>query len=330
MRITNGMISSNFMNNYTNALNKVTTLQNQLSSGIAVSKPSDDPVKMTRTLECFSSISQNDEYQQNANDAVSWMTTSTQAAQNIATALTTIKGLVSKATSVATDSTSLNSIADQINSAIDEIVQLGNTQTGGRYVFSGQNDQTQPLTRNSTTGVVTYSGTYDGESGNATAGTITMQISPGTVDPVRDKINIDGQELFGKLGAMDSNITTFTGTLTSSQPQLFADLNQIVADVKSGNTTAMSNDIGALSNDSDTVNQAQTSQGAKQTTYQTMLTLLTSQNTTLQSNLKDNRDLDVAQASISFAEATSVYNAALSVGAQVLPKTLVDYISTTG
>ena len=313
MRITNNMLTTNFMYNYSNALTRVTDLQQQISSGKAINKPSDDPVKAVRSLKFYTSLSTNSIYTQNANDAISWMKTSESSVSNVVSDMTTIKTLLTQAIS-ANPPQANDALAKQIDSLIDELVNLGNTQIGDRYVFGGQNDRTQPFTITEDADgnkIVQYNGTYDGQGGNASAGTICMKVSPGDPDSQRDKVNVDGVQLFGSLDA-------------NGQPSIFKDLLDIKDKIAKGTMTT--DDLETLDHDSDYIIDAQTTLGARQSTYQTILNNLQGDYVTIKSDLSQNEDLDVAKASIDFAAATNVYSAALSVGAKILPKSLADYL----
>ncbi len=355
MRITNNMLTNNFMNNYNQSLSKVSKLQNQLDSGKAIDKPSDDPVKKVRSLNFYTGLSTNDMFSQNASDAISWMSTSDGAINSIVDNITSIRTLVVNASSTNPKS-SYDAISTQVDKAIDELVDLGNTQIGGRYIFGGQADRTfangatQPFTRDSATGVVTYNGTWDGQAtdnnsatsaANPTlpnAGTICMKVSPGAPDPIRDKINVDGQSLFGTMDTYGDH-ATYVGTYPSPpltvpaqpaqdqpQPAIFQHLNQIKADIKSGNTANLTQELKVLDDDLDTVISAQTTMGSRMAVYQNIQGRLTSDNVTIKSDLSTNEDLDQAKASIDITEAMNVYNSALAVGARVLPNSLVDYL----
>lgn len=313
MRITNNMLTNNFLYNANQALTRLDTLQNQISSGKAISKPSDDPVRAVRSLQFRTSLDMNALYTQNANDAISWMQTSDSAMVNMASVFTRIKELVVEAIAP-NPSAAFSAVAEEVDSLINELVNLGNTQFGNRYIFGGQNDQTPPFQRSGDT--VTYSGTYDGQNGNPTAGIVSSQVSPGTIDPKRDKINVDGQELFGPLDT----------SVNPPVPQVFAHLFKIKNDLLAGDTTALSNDLGTLESDFDQLTRAQTSLGARQSVYETIRDRLTQDKATITSDLSKNEDLDLTAASIDFQNAENVYRAALAVGAQILPPSLVDYL----
>lgn len=313
-RITNNILTNDFMANYNRNLDRLSDLQKQMSSGREIDKASDDPVRKVRSLQFYTSASVNKIYTQNASDAVSWMSTSDGAISSVVDSLTEIRTqVVGAATGTNTD-TSYDAIREKINKLVDEIVNLGNTQIGDRYVFSGQKDDTQPLSRDSTTGLVTYSGTYDGEGGVADAGTICMKVSPGTVDTVRDKVNVDGVQLFGTLDA-------------SGQPEVFSVLNKVIADINNQDTAALSADLGEIDRVMDDyVLPAQTTLGSRQSVYQTTQSRLKSDSITIETDRSNNEDINEAKASIDFSVATNVYNATLSVGAKLLPNSLVDYL----
>lgn len=312
-RITNNILTNNFMDNYNQNLTRLSNLQKQMSSGREIDKPSDDPVRKVRSLQFYTNASVNKIYTQNANDAVSWMSTSDGSISSVVNDLTDIRTLVVSASNPQTD-TSFDAIKAKINKFVDEIVNLGNTQIGSRYVFAGQKDDAQPFSRDATTGLVTYSGTYDGQGGVADAGTICMKVSPGDVDTVRDKVNVDGVQLFGTLDA-------------SGQPEVFSVLNKVIADINSKDTTALTADLGEIDRVMDTyVLPAQTALGSRQSVYQTTQSRLKSDSITIETDRSNNEDINEAKASIDFSVATNVYNATLSVGAKLLPNSLVDYL----
>lgn len=314
MRITDNILTNNFLNNFNSALSQVSKLQDQLSSGLAINKPSDDPVKSVRSLEFRADLAANSMYAQNASDAVSWMSTSDGAVMKAEDIMTDIKTLIISATQP-NPTLAYEAAAQQLDGYINELVSLGNTPLGNRYLFGGQNTDSQPFTRDSATGVVSYNGTYDGQGTppNPSGGTVTMKVSPGAPDSIRDKVNVDGQALFGTIGA-------------GNQPKLFADLNQIKADMLAGNNVALTNDLGTLETDNDNLLKAQTALGARQKVYTAMKDRLTSDNITVTKSLANNEGLDAARASIDFQSAQNVYNAALSIGAKILPQSLADYL----
>ena len=319
MRVTNNMMSTQFLSGYQTSLSRMSDIQEKIAASKNINRPSDNPVGAARNLQFTAATSANELFTKNANDAISWMKTSDTNLAAIVTTMTNIKTAVSSAIS-ANPNSSYDAIAKQVDQMINELVLAGNAQVGGRYVFSGQSDSVEPFTRDATTGVVTYNGTYNGQSGAAdTKGTITMQIVPGDINTSRDKINLDGSEVFGP-------IDTATGV-----PKIFQDLLEIkkhLEDIQTGGATAsqLSADLGTIEKDMDYVISAQTTIGARQKSYQTIAARLIVDATIIDTDATNNDGFNVAKASIESQLSQNAYNTLLSVGANVLPKSLADYL----
>lgn len=320
MRVTNNMLSNNFLAGYQTTLSRMSDIQEKVAASKNINRPSDNPVGAARNLQFTAATSTNALFTQNANDAISWMKTSDSNLSTIVTNMTNIKTAISSAISANPDS-SYDAIAKQVDEMINTLVQAGNAKVGDRYVFGGQNDTDEPFTRDATTGVVTYNGTYDGQNGVAIAGTITMQVVPGDINTSRDKINLDGQDVFGA-------IDTTTGV-----PKIFQDLldiKQHLTDIQTGangvTADTLSSDLGTIDTDMDYVISGQTTIGARQTSYQTVKDRLESDATIIAEDATNNDGFTVAKASIESQLAENAYNTLLSVGANVLPKSLVDYL----
>jgi len=124
-----------------NNLNKITTdmwkINNQISSGLQMSKISDNPVNMVSALAMRSTLAEITQYQSNIIFGGSMISASEQA-------LTSIKELVmkSKEKTLAgiNDSqtfTTRTYIADEIHVYLEQAVTLANTRWDGKYVFGG-------------------------------------------------------------------------------------------------------------------------------------------------------------------------------------------------
>lgn len=332
MRITNNMMSNQFLTGYQSSLSRMADVQTKISTSKEINKPSDNPVGAARSLNYSTAKNTNSLFSQNATDAISWMTSSDSAMQSIITTMTSIKTSVTSAIAGSTNST-YDAIAQSVDQAIKQIVSLGNTQVGDRYIFGGQADNAAPFTLSSDGTSITYNGTYDGQIDPdtglsvANAGTITMQVSPGASTSSKDKVNVDGQDLFGTVDA-------------SGSPQILKDLLAIkryLSEVKTGaadtatgvtsvTTDTLTNALGTLTSDMDKIITAQTAVGARQSAYTTIQARLTADSLTIESDRSANEDLDIAKATIDLQTAENVYNSLLSVGAKVLPKSLVDYL----
>ena len=58
-RITNSMMAGNYLSGMKTNLNNLQTINNQLTTGKSVSKPSDDPYKVARSMQLNTDINAN-------------------------------------------------------------------------------------------------------------------------------------------------------------------------------------------------------------------------------------------------------------------------------
>src|SRR3954469_16415721 len=132
----------------------------QISSGLRVNTISDAPDSVSSILQLNADIAANNQVKFN----ISSVQTETNAAES---ALNTATGIMDMAASIATQgSTTAGSqnraqLALQVKDLITQVQQLANTQVGGRFVFSGDTDQTPAfgnLDLTTATGVGPYQG----------------------------------------------------------------------------------------------------------------------------------------------------------------------------
>ena len=197
MRITNNMMSNNYLSALNKSLERQNKIQEQLSDGKAIHRPSDDPIKTIRSLRFNSNLAMNEQFSQNVSDSISWMETTDAAMSDLSTIMIRIKELtVSADNTKPTDAQ--KAISQEIDQLINQAIQVGNTKIGDRYVFAGQMDATQPFERkqikdpnsNLTKDVVVYNGDVN---------KISMLIKPGVANPAEDSVNLTGDEVFGPI-----------------------------------------------------------------------------------------------------------------------------------
>jgi len=138
------MMTDNYLQQLNRAYAKEAKLMEQ-SDGSSMHRPSDDPVNYTKNMIYNTSLSENDQYTANVKTAVSWMKSSDSAMVNMKDAMTTaVEKTVAAANGKETTDTAAT--GTQVLALVQEMVTEGNSQLGGRYLFSGQMDTTQPFT----------------------------------------------------------------------------------------------------------------------------------------------------------------------------------------
>ena len=317
MRITNNMITNSYLTSFNKSLERQNQLQEQLSDGKLIHRPSDDPVRAVRSLKYNTNLAENEQFTQNVKDATSWMETTDSAMSELNSIMTRAKELVISADGTKS-ADSINALGKELDGLIDAAVSIGNTQIGDRYLFAGQMDKTQPLTRTTINGIEVV--VYNGDENK-----ISMPSQNGLVDPSQDSVNLTGVEAFGPAETMTDTSTGNTVTTLKTLNDLIKVKDELLK--ASPDTTWLgSTGLASVAAGHDYIIQAQTGLGARSASYEMISNMLSNNTATITENLSANEDLDIPSAIIAFKSSENVYNAALAVGSKIMPQSLVDFL----
>lgn len=145
-RITNTMLSSNYLKNVNKNMNYLQTLQNQLSTGKEISKPSDDPYKASRIVKMYADVSANEQYNDNITDVTNFLDVTDTSITQMSNLYSRVRELLVSAGNAAYGSEQLQSIQDEMKVKVDQLAQLLNTSFDGKYVFGGTKVDSKPVT----------------------------------------------------------------------------------------------------------------------------------------------------------------------------------------
>lgn len=145
MRVTHRMITSQVMTNLNTITGRLLRVQDMLSSGKTLRRPSDDPVKLNHVLLLRTSIRKLEQYVQNAEDGASWLNL-TDTSLNQATALLQkIRTLAVQGANGTLTPEDRQMIATEVEKYFEELIGVGNTSYAGRYIFAGTETLTVPF-----------------------------------------------------------------------------------------------------------------------------------------------------------------------------------------
>lgn len=131
--------------------------QMQVSSGKRFQTPAEDPVAAVRILGIERLQSQLGQYEANAGIAGDRLSLGEQALSDLGTLLQRVHELTVKANNGALDDVSLRSIATELRSRAQDMLEISNRQdSNGEYLFAGYSTGTRPFADGGTG--VTYSG----------------------------------------------------------------------------------------------------------------------------------------------------------------------------
>lgn len=117
-----------------------------VSSGKRITDLSDDPVSLTQVLKIKSSLDNIDQLGRNISVGNSWLSTAEGALRQTQNLLSDAKVLCIQMANDTIGAEQRQAAALTIQNTLEEIISLGNTQIGGRYIFSGTKTDTAAFT----------------------------------------------------------------------------------------------------------------------------------------------------------------------------------------
>lgn len=143
MRVTNQMVTGNSLRNMQRSMQRVSNLNEQVTTGKKISAPSDDPVIAIRALKLRTTCDQLDQYKnKNVKDAMSWVDTTQTSVQNVYDRLQDVYYYCEEGATDTYQTKDRKTIVNELQSLKDAIYREGSTTYAGRYLFSGYKTET--------------------------------------------------------------------------------------------------------------------------------------------------------------------------------------------
>ncbi len=301
-RITDLMTSQTVLANISNDLNQLQTTTGELSSGLSISQPSDNPYGASLAMQLDGAISSLGQYSNNVQDGQSWTGTADSSLTQINNVVQRVRELVVQGANGSESQTDRDAIASEVNQLIDQVKQEANTQYAGSYIFSGTATETPPY----------QTGANDAYQGNN--GAISRQIAPNTTVPV------------------NVNVSTLLGSGQGSGDGLLLDTLRTVASDLTGGTAAnltalQTTDLQNIDTNLTTLQGLQAQVGATSDRLTLASARITSMTTGDQKSLAADQDVDIATVSTQYATEQASYTAALKAGAAIVQSSLLDFLT---
>lgn len=288
MRVTQSMLSNNMIRNLSASYSKMGQYQDQLTSGHKANRPSDDPVVAMKGIGYRTDLTKIEQFQRNLGEAYNWLDSTDEAYAQVTDAMQRIRELTVDGANGTKTPDDKEKIIAEISELRKHIQSLANSKVGDKYLFTGTNTD-QPL--------------YDANTGYATSGALS-----GVNKPVEIEL-FDGVKL-----QVNSNAHSF-----------FRDVDAMLANIENG-TLALDKAIGEVDVHMSTLLTERANIGARQNRAEMMDNRLGTAEVTTTSLMSKNEDIDYERVITDMTTQQSVHNAALSVGANIIQSTLVDFI----
>jgi flagellar hook-associated protein 3 FlgL len=282
MRVSNKMIADQTINSMNRSLERLNELSIQAASMKKYQNVSDNPVEVTSALTIKSSIRTAESYKSTAQGVDSWMTETDQTLRKISALLITASNKVEASLNdtVSADER-LNSYAPELDTMLNEVLDLSNTTYMNRYIFAGFKVDTKPFSLSTTDPNVVN---YNGDAG-------VMQQDIGAGQAVTMNINNSGA-----LGAVFDAIIRARNAL------------------RTNDTTTLSATLTDLSSALSGINDIASSNGARMRQVESVIEHLDTSQLTLKSLLSQKEDANMAEAAVLLKNQETTYQAVLEVG----------------
>jgi flagellar hook-associated protein 3 FlgL len=235
-------------------------LTSELSSGLAVSSPGDDPLAASQGVALGSAISREDAYVQSATSLEGMLQTSDSALGSAVTQITSAISLATSGLNGTLSGSDLSEIGTQLGAIRDQVVSLANTEYAGSYLFSGTAGSTQPYTNDTSTTPATavYSGDTNQQYTETPSGQKIAVSVPGSAI-----FSASGADVLGSLNKLIADFSTGTASASTQ-----ADMNELSAGLSnlSAQRAVLDTSLGTLQQTSSYASTEETNLEAQQST----------------------------------------------------------------
>jgi flagellar hook-associated protein 3 FlgL len=318
MRVTNSMLVNSFLSDMKTNLNNMKSIQSQITSGKEISKPSDDPFKVARSMQLNSAINANKQYNQNIKDTGSYLDVTDTALNQSESVLQRVRELLVASGNGAYGTEEKLAIKNEISQKIAELSQSINTNFDGSYVFGGSRGTVKPLNEDCSYNLA--GGTAAGEIGKIQT-KLSTEISPG----VEIDYNVSASDIMDFTNENGDNIK-----LKDLMSQIVNHLDGKTDDGTSVDPNAVSNLVGKdLQGITDSINnilKVRSKVGADQNRMESAQSKNEDENFNLTDLLSSVEDIDITEKIMEYSTMQTVYTASLQTSAKVIQPSLLDYL----
>jgi flagellar hook-associated protein 3 FlgL len=293
--------SQSFLTGLNQIQQRLQTAQQQLTTGYKINNVSDNPSEIANLWQTRSNLAQVQQINSNLGQVQSEVNTGESVLENAVTLIQRAETLGAQgATDTATADTRQN-LANELGSVLQQLVSTANTSVEGRYIFSGDSDQTAP-----------YS--YDPSQSYPVSG---YQGSPSTrliqaPDGSTFAVALTAQQIFDSSNAQQNVFTSISSLQQALLNNDTSGVNSALSDVQSADQY---------------LNQQLAWYGTVQDHVASSLNYCQNYQTQLQTQLSGIQDADETSAITDLVQAQTQLQAALESRAQIPRTSLFDFLA---
>jgi flagellar hook-associated protein 3 FlgL len=302
-RITQRNMTWAVLSNLQRNLTSMQDLQQQLSSGKRLNRPSDGPGDTVTALQYRRDIRAAEQLGRNAQNGLDWLGTSDTTVTDVLSSVGRIRTLMLQGVNGSVGPTERQAIAKEIETLRDGLVSLANTTYMDQPIFAGSVTGTVAYTTSyavpgdASTWQVTYQGTAD---------VISRKVAPG----VEVRVNLTGPEIFG---------TDAAG--------LFAAVQSAINHLNASDSSGVSADLATLDSLTGAVKNSLATVGARYNQIETMRSRMEALTRDRTNGLAEVESIDLPETITKLQLQEVAYKAALAASARTVQPSLVDFLS---
>lgn len=298
MRITEGMSSARLLNDLRRAENAVNQSSAQISSGSRLLDASIDPLATHRALRLRQELTNSEGMQETVAQAKGWMETTEQSLSTINDAVHRARELTVQGGGGGLQQSDRDALAEEVTNIIEAVKLAANARFNDSYIFGGQVTDAPPY---NPSGPDAYAGDTGG---------IVRTIGPG----VSMQINVTGDTILGDGtdGRLLNTLRDLHAALTGGTA---ADINALQTTVLQDLESNLTEVLNARSLVGTGVNRLEHAEGK-----------LADHIVTATDFLNQAESTDMAETIIKLNSQQSIYQAALSSGANIIQPSLMDFL----
>jgi flagellar hook-associated protein 3 FlgL len=293
MRVTQSMLSNNFLKHISNSYEKMGKISEQMQTQKKITRPSDDPVVAMKGIAYRTNLTEVQQFKRNFTEAHNWIDNTDAALNNATKALQRIRELTIRASTETLDTDQRTAISKEVKELQNQLAEIANTKVGDKYIFNGTDTLTPPVKGDPP--VVT-----------ANEKPVKLELAKGVYIQVNSVISSDSgiftQDFFDKIDKL-------VGNLENGSDQV---------DFK-GNLADIDVNLNNLLNERATV-------GARSNRVDLMEDRIDLQEINATKMMSKNEDADMEKVITDLITQESVQRASLGMGARIIQPTLLDFL----
>jgi len=288
-----------FLNTLSQINNRLAKAQQQSASGKRLLDVSDDPDQVTSLLTARASLARVQQVQTNLGRIKTETDAAEVAISNSVKIMERARVLATQGLNGTQTAESRAAIASEVNNLVQQLANASNTYVNGRFIFSGDSDQTQ-----------TFLYTANPQSISAYQGAPATRLALHTAGNTF-VVSKDGEEIFAN---------------ADPTKNAFAALASLAAALTANDPAAISQAMSDMTSSDNHLNQMLAWYGAAQNRVAEAIDTANKTEISLKAEIGQAEDADMSEVLLEMQRAAFQQDVALSSRAQVPQKSLFDYL----